>query len=125
MADDAPVSSPEGAKRSFFGFYRYSLRALQLVWTTSPRLTLALGFLSLVAGLLPAGIVRVRGTFRVGDAVGCVDSAGRERARGLVAYTSEDVARIMGLATREVERVLGYSNGAEVIHRDDLVVLES
>jgi glutamate 5-kinase len=75
--------------------------------------------------LLPAGIVHVRGTFRIGDPVACVDSSGRERARGLVAYASEDIARIQGLATREVSRVLGYSNGAEVIHRDDLVVLEN
>ena len=75
--------------------------------------------------LLPAGIVRVQGSFRIGDPVACVDSKGRERARGLVAYASEDVARICGLETREVKRVLGYSNGAEVIHRDDLVVLES
>jgi glutamate 5-kinase len=75
--------------------------------------------------LLPAGIVRVKGSFHIGDPVACVDSTGRERARGLVAYTSEDVTRIVGLATREVRGVLGYSNGAEVIHRDDLVVLES
>jgi len=75
--------------------------------------------------LLPAGIVRVSGNFRIGDAVACIDSKGRERARGLVAYTSDDISRIMGLATREVKRVLGYSNGDEVIHRDDLVVLES
>ena len=75
--------------------------------------------------LLPAGIVSVHGRFRIGDPVACVDSAGRERARGLVAYAAEDIERIRGLATREVERVLGYSNGAEVIHRDDLVVLKS
>lgn len=75
--------------------------------------------------LLPAGIVQVNGSFRIGDPVACIDSTGRERARGLVAYASEDIARILGLATREVKRVLGYSNGAEVIHRDDLVVLES
>ena len=74
--------------------------------------------------LLPAGIVDVRGRFQMGDAVSCVDEAGRELARGLAAYPSEAVAAIRGLATREIERVLGYSNGGEVIHRDDLVVLD-
>ena len=74
--------------------------------------------------LLPTGIVAVRGDFSVGDSVSCVDPRGRERARGLVAYTSKDLARIQGLSTREAGRVLGYSNGDAVIHRDDMVVLE-
>jgi len=73
--------------------------------------------------LLPAGIVEVRGGFRIGDSVACIDARGTELARGLVAYSSEDVGRIKGRATREIARVLGYSNGDEVIHRDDLVVL--
>ncbi|MCA9512261.1 MAG: glutamate 5-kinase [Myxococcota bacterium] len=74
--------------------------------------------------LLPAGVVAVRGRFQMGDAVSCVDETGRELARGLAAYPSDAVAAIAGRATREIERVLGYSNGGEVIHRDDLVVLD-
>lgn len=73
--------------------------------------------------LLPAGIISVKGEFGIGDAVKCVDAAGAVHARGLVAYSSRDVARILGRATNQIEPVLGYSNGAEVIHRDDLVVL--
>jgi len=74
--------------------------------------------------LLPAGVVAVRGQFQMGDAVSCVDETGRELARGLAAYPSDAIAAIAGRATREIERVLGYSNGGEVIHRDDLVVLD-
>jgi glutamate 5-kinase len=74
--------------------------------------------------LLPAGIVEVRGDFGMGDPVLCLDSAGHELARGLVAYAAADVARIMGRPTREITQVLGYSNGDEVIHRDDLVILD-
>ncbi len=73
--------------------------------------------------LLPAGIVEVRGDFHIGDAVSCRDGAGRELARGLVAYSSQEIARICGRSTREIAQVLGYSNGDEVIHRDDLVLL--
>jgi glutamate 5-kinase len=73
--------------------------------------------------LLPAGITDVRGSFGIGDPVRCLDPAGHEVARGLVAYAAQDVKRILGLSTRQIESVLGYSNGAEVIHRDDLVVL--
>jgi glutamate 5-kinase len=74
--------------------------------------------------LLPAGIVEVRGKFRVGDPVACVDSSGRAVARGLAAYASDAVERIAKRPTREIAQMLGYSNGDEVIHRDDLVLLE-
>jgi glutamate 5-kinase len=74
--------------------------------------------------LLPAGVAEVRGRFRIGDTVACVDGQGREVARGLVAYASEAIALIAGKPTRQISGVLGYSNGDEVIHRDDLVLLE-
>jgi glutamate 5-kinase len=73
--------------------------------------------------LLPAGILEVRGKFEVGDPVACVDVNGREIARGLVAYSSEAIERIARRPTREIAQMLEYSNGDEVIHRDDLVLL--
>jgi glutamate 5-kinase len=74
--------------------------------------------------LLPAGVVGVEGNFGVGDPVLCVDAKGRELARGLSAYNADDVQRIKGLAAKQITRVLGYSNGSEVIHRNDLVILD-
>ena len=74
--------------------------------------------------LLPAGVVAVRGRFGIGDPVACVDGHGNEVARGLAAYASGEVERILGLETRKVAKVLGYSNGNAVVHRDDLVLLE-
>ena len=73
--------------------------------------------------LLPAGVTAVEGDFRIGDVVACLDADRQEIARGLCAYASGDVALIKGLPTREISRVLGYSNGDELIHRDDLVLL--
>lgn len=73
--------------------------------------------------LLPAGVVRVEGRFRRGDPVACVDARGREFARGLATYSSEEIDRIKGIATARIAAVLGFSNGDEVIHRDDLVLL--
>jgi len=75
--------------------------------------------------LLPAGVSGVRGEFGIGDVVRCVDPAGREVARGLVAYSAAEITRIRGLSTRQIVPVLGYSNGSEVIHRDDLVVMRN
>jgi len=73
--------------------------------------------------LLPAGIREVRGRFGIGDAIACTDADGREIARGLSSYASDDLARIAGQPTAKIPQVLGYSNGDEAIHRDDLVVL--
>jgi glutamate 5-kinase len=73
--------------------------------------------------LLPAGILRVEGDFKIGDSVSCVNGRSHEVARGLAAYSSEDVQRLVGRPTNEITRVLGYSNGDEIIHRDDLVLV--
>ena len=64
----------------------------------------------------------IRGEFGIGDPVACVDARGVEIARGLAAYSSEAIERIAGLPTQRIDSVLGYSNGDEVIHRDDLVL---
>ncbi|MCH7867138.1 MAG: glutamate 5-kinase [Myxococcales bacterium] len=77
------------------------------------------------SSLLPAGVTSLSGDFKRGDSVACLDPKGREIARGLCTYGADEVQRIKGLPTREIERVLGYSNGDELIHRDNLVILSS
>jgi glutamate 5-kinase len=74
--------------------------------------------------LLPSGIVQVRGHFGPGDCVGCIGPDDREFARGLVAYDSRDCDRIRGSSSTRIEEILGYHMGDEVIHRNDLVLLE-
>jgi glutamate 5-kinase len=108
---------------------RMTSRKHWLAFTTRTRGELVLDAGALRAlergkSLLPAGIAEVRGVFRIGDPVACVAADGSEAARGLVAYASEAIARIAGKPTRQIGEVLGYSNGDEVIHRDDLVLLE-
>ena len=73
--------------------------------------------------LLPIGIVGIEGVFDEGDVVRIVDSEGREVARGLVNYSSRDVAKIIGCSTQEIERRLGYKYYDEVVHRDNLVLM--
>ncbi|MCW5828654.1 MAG: glutamate 5-kinase [Deltaproteobacteria bacterium] len=73
--------------------------------------------------LLPAGVREVRGEFDPGDCVKCLAPDGREFARGIVAYGSRDAARIAGRKTEEIEKLLGYRDVDELIHRDDLVIL--
>jgi len=74
------------------------------------------------ASLLPAGIVGIEGRFERGDAVLVRRKDGTIIARGLSAYAHDDVQRILGHKTREIETLLGYRGRDEIIHRDDLVL---
>ena len=73
--------------------------------------------------LLPSGLKEVRGSFGAGECVRCLDLDGREFARGLVNYSAQELNRIKGLHTSNIEKVLGYKAYDEIIHRDDLVLL--
>jgi len=73
--------------------------------------------------LLPSGIVSVEGKFSSGDAVYCLDRDGQRVAKGLTNYSSEEIEKIMGLRSSEIEKTLGYKYSDEVIHRDNLVIL--
>ena len=73
--------------------------------------------------LLPSGIIEVRGNFRVGAAVQCLDDKGNAIATGLSNYGANDLDRIKGLKTGDIEKTLGYKDSDEVIHRDNLVIL--
>lgn len=72
--------------------------------------------------LLPAGIVSVSGDFRFGDPVLCVDMEQRRVAQGLVNYPATDLKTLCGQHTSNIEKLLGYKEADEVIHRDNLVV---
>lgn len=73
--------------------------------------------------LLPVGATAVAGRFERGDLVSCCDALGQEVARGLVNYSSEEAAKIIGHSSARVEELLGYQGEEELIHRDNLVVL--
>lgn len=72
--------------------------------------------------LLPAGIVDVRGKFSQGAAVRLVDTKGEVIGVGLTNYSSQDIACIKGLRTREISKSLGYQGYDEVVHRDNMVI---
>jgi glutamate 5-kinase len=72
--------------------------------------------------LLPAGVTEIKGRFERGDALIVRDAEGRELARGLSAYSSDDADRIRGRKSTEIEALLGFRGRDELIHRDDLVI---
>ncbi len=73
--------------------------------------------------ILPAGITGVEGNFEAGSTVSVKDAEGHELARGLVHYSNEELEKIKGCKSNEIQDVLGHKNYDEVIHRDDLVIL--
>lgn len=74
------------------------------------------------SSLLPAGVVRVDGTFGRGDAVIIRGPDGAEIGRGLVAYDADDAAKIMRKSSSDIALILGMEGRAEMVHRDDLVL---
>ncbi len=125
----ARVAAGEDEGTLFRAAERLASRKHWLAYTAQPRgrLVCDAGAVRALCGrgrsLLPAGVTSVEGRFGIGDPVACIAPDGREFARGITAYAAEDVDRIRGRQARDIPAVLGYSNGDEVIHRDDLVVL--
>jgi glutamate 5-kinase len=73
--------------------------------------------------LLPAGVVAVEGSFERGVCLRVLGPEGGEIARGITAYTAAETQAILGCASSEIERKLGYTGPDELIHRNDLVLM--
>ncbi len=71
--------------------------------------------------LLAAGIKSVNGKFQKGDHIKILDNKKKEFARGLSSFTSDEIKKIMGCHSNEIERILGYVSKSEVVHKDDMV----
>lgn len=74
--------------------------------------------------LLPIGVTHVWGDFKRGDAVICLDPEGHEIARGLVNYSAIESQKILRHASNKIGDILGYVDEPELIHRDNLVLVE-
>lgn len=74
--------------------------------------------------LLAAGVIHVEGDFRYQEAVVLCDRSGREIARGLVNYDSDDLQKIRGCHSEEITSILGQAGADTVVHRDNLVLNE-
>ncbi len=73
--------------------------------------------------LLAAGVVKIKGNFDKGANVLIVDQNEVQLARGLSSFDSEEIEKIKGKQSREIENILGYLSKSEIIHKDDMVKL--
>ncbi|MGF1907914.1 glutamate 5-kinase [Vibrio kasasachensis] len=76
------------------------------------------------SSLLAKGVLKVSGEFSRGDVVRINNQGGKLIARGISAYSSVDVTKILGKHSKDILSILGYDYGAEVLHRDDMVVIQ-
>lgn len=72
--------------------------------------------------LLAVGVMSVKGKFTRGEVVSCVDEQGSEVARGLVNYGSDEIEKIRGRSSENIDQLLGYAGEAEIVHRDNLIL---
>ncbi len=73
--------------------------------------------------LLAAGVRKIEGSFEKGDTVQIVDMRGAEIGLGIATYGHDEAKRIKGHSSKKIEEILGYGGRAEIIHRDDLVIM--
>jgi len=74
--------------------------------------------------LLPAGVTTATGQFDRGDLIAVEDATGQVIGHGLSAYSADDARRILGHKSSEIENLLGYRGRDEIIHADNLVMLD-
>jgi ATP-binding cassette subfamily B protein len=100
MAHPTAPPPPAAGRRSFLGVFRYSRRALDLVWSTSRGLTVALGALTLLAGVLPAGMAWV-GALIIDAVVAAIQTyreSGAAELRGVFALVALEAGVVTALA---------------------------
>jgi len=73
--------------------------------------------------LLAAGIKKVSGKFNKGDHIKIIDIKNNEFARGLSSFSSDEIVKILGCHSKEIEKILGYISKSEVVHKDDMVTI--
>ena len=75
--------------------------------------------------LLPVGIVKATGDFIRGDVIAVMDMHGKEIARGLANYAGPEARLIAKHPSAEIEQLLGYMAEPEMIHRDNMIIIQS
>ena len=118
----AGAASPDGI-RSFFSVFRYSGRAIQLVWSTSAALSVALGLLTIITGVLPAGIAYI-GSLIVDAVVGAVRAGGTDSTRVVDLVILEGVLVAAVAATQRGISLCQSLLRAQLGQRVNVMILE-
>jgi glutamate 5-kinase len=74
------------------------------------------------SSLLAAGVIHIDGHFERGDLIDVLNTHSVKLGSGIANYDAEDIDKIKGMHSRKITGILGFDFGAEVIHRNNLVV---
>jgi len=113
-----PQAVPMGRRKHWIAFTK-SPKGTIMVDSGAERALLKNG-----KSLLPSGIIAVYGKFSLGNSVIVINREEKKLAVGLVNYRSNDVEKIMGHKSSDIEKHLGYKHDDEVIHKDNLVIID-
>ena len=109
---------------------KLSARALWLAHATDVRGSISIDQGAVIAvtekraSLLLAGIKNIKGEFEVGDAVEIISENGKVLGRGLINFDSTELPNLIGKNTAKLLQEFGEGYDKEVIHRDDLVLID-
>lgn len=112
-----PACGTMTAKKHWIGYAKMSKGRL-MVDEGAARALLSRG-----KSLLPAGVLKVEGTFRVGDCVDIIGPDGAVIGRGLASYDSKEARKVKGMRSDQAATLLGEP-GAEMVHRDEMTVFK-
>ena len=112
-----PAKTPLTIKKNWIGFVSRTRGAVVIDAGACTALTRK------HSSLLPSGVIDIIGVFDTGDTIAVRSVSGEEIARGITGFSSHDVARIKGLRTDAVERLIGRRASFEIIHKDNLAIL--
>jgi len=112
------ASSPPPKRRQWIGLVAGRFGTVRVNAGASQAL------LSRHASLLPVGITAVSGEFQPGQVVSIIDEQDREIGRGIAGISSRELARVIGLRSDQVRELMGGGTPIEVVHRDNLVILQ-
>ncbi len=107
----------KAARKRWLAFFRHTQGAISIDAGAATAL------ITQGRSLLPIGITAVSGNFSVGALVDVCGVDGTAIARGLVGFASDDIEKIKGRHSSDVQEILGNQFFNEVIHRDNLVLL--
>ena len=75
--------------------------------------------------LLPAGVIEIKGKFSRGDVISVTNTKNKKIGIGVIAYDSHDAKKIIGKNSKDIKGILGYEGRDELIHKDDLVKINT
>ena len=75
------------------------------------------------ASVLPAGVTSVKGNFDRGDIIAIKDEKSTTIGLGISNYSSDEISKIKGIKSSEINELVENNYGDEVVHRNNFIFI--